>query len=104
MLKHEECAAAMSSSGVVTDVEPSLRAFQFTGSGPWLELSRATSPDPSVRLPFQEVVASLVTLIVSSVSAVRARRGPRGQPNGRSDTNGTTDARHSGDAQAVAVR
>src|SRR6478736_8910985 len=66
MLKHDECAAAMSSSGVVTDVEPSLRAFQLTGKGPWLELSRAISPDPSVRLPFHEVLASLVTLIVFS--------------------------------------
>ena len=46
--KHDECAAAMSSSGVVTDVEPSLRAFQLTASGPWFELSRATSPEPSV--------------------------------------------------------
>jgi hypothetical protein len=45
--KHDECAAAMSSSGVVTDVEPSLRAFQLTASGPWFELSRATSPEPS---------------------------------------------------------
>jgi hypothetical protein len=65
MLKHEECAAAMSSSGVVTEVEPSLRAFQFTANGPWFELSRATDPDPSNRVPFQLVVASLVTLMVS---------------------------------------
>src|SRR5688572_17621368 len=49
MLKHEEWAAAMSSSGVVTEVDPSLRAFQFTGYGPWFELSSATSPEPSNR-------------------------------------------------------
>ena len=34
MLKHDECAAAMSSSGVVIEVEPSLRAFQFTSKVP----------------------------------------------------------------------
>ena len=34
MLKHDACAAAMSSSGVVTEVEPSLRAFQFTSNVP----------------------------------------------------------------------
>ena len=33
MLKHDEWAAAMSSSGVVTEVEPSLRAFQLTVEG-----------------------------------------------------------------------
>ena len=37
MLKHDECAAAMSSSGVVTEVEPSLRAFQLTSKVPMPE-------------------------------------------------------------------
>jgi hypothetical protein len=34
MLKQDECAAAMSSSGVVTEPEPSERAFQFTSKVP----------------------------------------------------------------------
>ena len=64
--KHDECAAAMSSSGVVTEPEPSLRAFQLTANGPWWELARSTSPDPSKRVPCHVVLASLVTLMRSS--------------------------------------
>lgn len=62
MLKHDECAAAISSSGVVVLSEPSLRAFQFTGNVP-IPDPGATLPDPSNRDPFQVVVASLVTLM-----------------------------------------
>ena len=61
MLKQDAWAAAMSSSGVVTVEDPSLRAFQLTSKVPRCELSNVTVPDPSVRLPFQTVVASLVT-------------------------------------------
>jgi hypothetical protein len=80
MLKHEECAAASSSSGVVTDEEPSLRAFQLTANGPWFELSRAISPDPSVREPFQLVDASLVTLMCSSCRMRAAWRRCASEP------------------------
>jgi hypothetical protein len=79
MLKHEECAAAMSSSGVVTDDDPSDRAFQLTANGPWLELSNATSPDPSAREPFHDVLASLVTLMRCSFDRM-ARRDPTPSP------------------------
>ena len=68
MLKHEEWAAAISSSGVVTEVEPSLRAFQLTSNVPMPEDWNATWPDPSMRPPFQTVVASLVTVIGTSWS------------------------------------
>ena len=64
MLKHEACAAAMSSSGVVVDVDPSLRAFQFTGREAAPEDTSETVPSPSVREPFQAVVASLVTVMM----------------------------------------
>ncbi len=64
MLKHDECAAAMSSSGVVVVSEPSLRAFQLIGKVPRFEEEKATLPDPSIREPFQVVVASLVTGMV----------------------------------------
>ncbi|GAA3206581.1 hypothetical protein GCM10017690_13700 [Microbacterium terregens] len=63
MLKQEACAAAISSSGVVTEVDPSLRAFQLMSNVPMPEDWNATVPDPSVKLPFQTVVASLVTVI-----------------------------------------
>src|SRR5690606_21665331 len=61
MLKHEACAAAMSSSGVVVVSEPSLRAFQSRGKVPRFELENVTVPEPSVREPVQVAAASLVT-------------------------------------------
>src|SRR5690606_24932056 len=61
MLKHEACAAAMSSSGVVVVSEPSLRAFQSRGNVPRFEDENATVPEPSAREPVQVVAASLVT-------------------------------------------
>src|SRR5512138_46016 len=82
MLEHAEWAAAMSSSGVVTEFDPSLRAFQLTGNEPMPDEANETTPSPSKRLPFQAVVASLVTVIATS----EYRRAPhvaalRGQPN-----------------------
>src|SRR6478735_877912 len=75
MLKHDACAAAMSSSGVVTDVEPSLRAFQFTGKVPRPDDTNVVSPEPSNRPPFHTVVASLVTVMWASSLAGRPRAG-----------------------------
>jgi hypothetical protein len=46
MLKHDEWAAAMSSSGVVTELDPSLRAFQFTSNVPMPEEEKAKAKDP----------------------------------------------------------
>lgn len=64
MLKHDECAAAMSSSGVVVGSPPSLRAFQLMGNVP-MPLAAVTDPEPSGRLPDQVDVASLVTDMVT---------------------------------------
>jgi hypothetical protein len=61
MLKQEECAAAMSSSGVVVVSDPSDRAFQFKGNVPRWEEEKETDPSPSMRLPVQVAAASLVT-------------------------------------------
>ena len=63
MLKHDECAAAISSSGVVVVSEPSLRAFQLTSNVPECDESSVTVPDPSNRVPFQAVDASLVAVM-----------------------------------------
>ena len=53
--KHAECAAAMSSSGLVNPFGSSERAGQETGNVPVPDDSRVTSPLPSSRLPFQTV-------------------------------------------------
>src|SRR5690606_5511125 len=67
MLKRDECAAEMSSSGGVVVSDPSLRAFQLIGKVPRCDDEKATLPDPAVREPFQVVVASLVTGMVPPV-------------------------------------
>jgi hypothetical protein len=66
MEKQAACAAPRSSSGVVVELEPSDRAFQSTSRVAAFDESRDTEPDPSKRDPFQTVVASLVTAMVSS--------------------------------------
>src|SRR5690606_6444466 len=82
MLKHDECAAAMSSSGVVVCSAPSLRAFQFTGNAPMPEAG-VTVPDPSIRVPAQAVVASLVTLMDLLRSTDDVCRGQPSDPRRR---------------------
>src|SRR5690606_5672995 len=73
MLKHEACAAAMSSSGVVVVSDPSLRAFQSMGKVPRFDDEKATLPEPSVRDPVQVVAASLVTDMFPPGIGVRRR-------------------------------
>ena len=53
----------MSSSGVVVVSDPSLRAFQLTSNVPECDESSVTVPDPSNRVPFQAVDASLVAVM-----------------------------------------
>ncbi len=66
MLKQDACAAAMSSSGVVTELDPSLRAFQLMSNVPRFEESNVTVPAPSASPPFHSVVASLVIAMGTS--------------------------------------
>ena len=73
MLKHDACAAAMSSSGVVVVSLPSLRAFQLIGKVPRLDDENATVPDPSMSDPVQVLAASLVTGMIPPVLALRAQ-------------------------------
>jgi hypothetical protein len=49
---------------VVVVLEPSERAFQSTANSAASEVSRLVCPDPSNSVPFQTVVASLVTAMV----------------------------------------
>ena len=58
--KHDECAAASSSSGFVVFATPTARASQFTSKVAMPDESSATLPDPSNSVPVQTVVASLV--------------------------------------------
>jgi hypothetical protein len=74
MLKHDACAAAMSSSGVVVVSLPSLRAFQLIGKVPRWDDENATVPDPSMSDPVQVLAASLVTGMIPPVLALRAQR------------------------------
>lgn len=55
--KQLECAAAMSSSGLVLPFAFSARDGQDTGYAPIPEESRVTTPLPSSRLPSQTVCA-----------------------------------------------
>jgi hypothetical protein len=81
MLKQEECAAAMSSSGVVVVSLPSLRAFQLIGKVPRFDEENATVPDPSMSDPVHVLAASLVTGMIPPVLASRSVCGVRrGQP------------------------
>lgn len=59
--KHAEWAAPKSSSGVVTESEPSERAFQLTGSSAACDDCRLTVPLPETSTPFQTVEDVLVT-------------------------------------------
>lgn len=55
--KQEECAAAMSSSGLVFPFGSSVRAGQETSYVPRPEESRVTTPEPLRRSPCQTVWA-----------------------------------------------
>src|SRR5690606_16168681 len=87
MLKQAEWAPAMSSSGVVVDSEPSLRAFQLTGNVPIPEAG-ATVPEPSGRDPDQVDVASLVTAMNDSSGLVVWGSRPAYPSSARSGTVG----------------
>src|SRR5689334_20202278 len=65
MEKQEECAAAMSSSGLVLPPASSARAFQSMSKLPLLDVSRLTLPLPSMREPSQCALADWVTAMVS---------------------------------------
>ncbi len=62
--KHAECAAAMSSSGLVLPFGSSDRAGQETGYVPMPDDARVTWPLPSTRLPSQAVCAVRVVATV----------------------------------------
>src|SRR3954469_11766104 len=75
MAKHAECAAAMSSSGLVTPPASSAARFgKFTSKVPTLELDSSTWPDPSCRVPVQAVRAVRVGMRASVVTS--SRDGP----------------------------
>jgi hypothetical protein len=64
--KHEECAAAISSSGLVLPPGSSARAAQLTSNVPIPDDSRLTWPAPSNSVPSQCVLAVRVALMGSS--------------------------------------
>ena len=72
MEKHAECAAAISSSGLVLPLASSVRAAQDTSKVPMPEDSRVTWPAPSKRLPSQCVVALRVVAMPASLPATGA--------------------------------
>src|SRR3954449_9335134 len=77
MEKQAECAAAMSSSGLVTPPASSAARFgKFTSKVPTLELDSSTWPDPSCRVPFQAVRAVRVGMRASVVTSRSSRDGP----------------------------
>ena len=77
--KHAECAAAISSSGLVLPLASSARAGHDTSYVPMPEDSRVTWPAPSKRLPSQWVLALRVVPWVHSVVGVDFARLARGE-------------------------
>ncbi len=81
--KHDECAAAASSSGLVCPPGCWVRPAQVTGSGPNAPLAACTSPAPSASGPSQTVVALRFAVVIFSprvgdVSVVVLQRRERG--------------------------
>src|SRR5579859_511187 len=75
MEKQAECAAAMSSSGLVLPLASSLRAFHVTSNVPSPDESRVVWPEPSVRVPFQTVWAvRMVAMLRSFIGAYGTER------------------------------
>jgi hypothetical protein len=62
--KHDECAAAMSSSGLVFPFAASEREGHDTSNVPTPELSSVTWPEPSNSEPCQTVVAFRVVAML----------------------------------------
>src|SRR4051794_26245539 len=75
--KHDECAAAISSSGLVRPSASFARDAQVTSNVPRPEDSSVTCPFPSRREPSQCVVALRVVAIVSIQSGYGAVRPAR---------------------------
>src|SRR6478736_1470147 len=81
MEKHAECAAAISSSGLVFPPAASVRAFQVTSKVPRPELSSVVLPEPSVRLPVHTVWAlRVVAMSLLNVGSIRVRHPRPGPP------------------------
>ena len=80
--KHEECAAAISSSGLVLPFASSAREAHVTSYVPMPELWRVTWPAPSNRLPSQCVVA-LRVVAMSRVWHGDSQAPSGGGENGR---------------------
>jgi hypothetical protein len=72
--KHDEWAAAISSSGLVLPLGASAREGQETSNVPTPDDSRVTLPAPSVRLPSQWVCAVRVVLMRQSLLQVWGTR------------------------------
>jgi hypothetical protein len=66
MLKHDECAAAISSSGLVRPFGSSARDAQETSYDPRCEESRDTVPDPLVSEPLHCALAVRVVAMECS--------------------------------------
>jgi hypothetical protein len=75
--KHAECAAAMSSSGLVLPFGSSAREGQETPKVPIPEESKVVSPEPSNRVPVQTVLA-----VRSVMSLLGFSSAPRSRPAG----------------------
>src|SRR5947209_14670060 len=73
--KHDECAAAISSSGLVLPLGSSERAAHDTSYVPMPDDCNATLPLPSARPPFHVVVALRVVAIHGLLLLRRARIG-----------------------------